>query len=347
MFEIIKMKFGSHVYGTATEHSDTDYKAVFIPPAQDLIYGNPLEAIVTNTKQDQTLKNGAADVDSEYYSLKKYMKLLLEGQTVAIDMFFTPEEFYQGNVTGIWMDIQRMKPDWLHKSITPFVGYCMRQAAKYGVKGSRVAAARKAMDFFGEKETHLKLSSFWDEIVDHFSHTEHCSIIMSTLRGNPMAEVRMLDVCDRKVQEHIKAVDAYKIYQKVFKEYGARALQAETNEGVDWKAMSHAVRIADQAIELLKTENIIFPRHNADYLLKIKKGQLQYKDVADHLEQLLLDLQQAQQDSMLPEMPNHAWAHMLVTANYANYIVTQILPGFTDYEKVDRFINRCYYAKRL
>ena len=34
---VVKMKFGSHLYGTSTPLSDTDYKAVYIPEARDII----------------------------------------------------------------------------------------------------------------------------------------------------------------------------------------------------------------------------------------------------------------------------------------------------------------------
>lgn len=342
MYTLVKMKFGSHVYGTATEKSDTDYKGIYIPKAVDLVYGNPVDTLTSHSKKDKTQKNCADDVDIELYSLKKYMKLLLEGQTVAMDMFFTPQEFYEVD-TPIWQDIQALRPDWLHSSIKPFVGYCMRQASKYGVKGSRVAAVRKAMDFFqdyvADIDHRLKLHEIWLELETHFKNTEHCSFITETMRGNPSATVRMFECCDRKVQEHITVKQAYEIYKKVFDEYGVRAIQAETNENVDWKAMSHAVRIADQAIELLKTEKIIFPRYNAEYLLNIKKGMLQYKQVAEHLEDLLIDLQTAQAETLLPEQPNHRLAQQVVTANYAAYILTTIQPGFNDYEKVLAFVN--------
>ena len=34
---VVKMKFGSHLYGTSTPLSDIDYKAVYIPEARDII----------------------------------------------------------------------------------------------------------------------------------------------------------------------------------------------------------------------------------------------------------------------------------------------------------------------
>lgn len=43
---------------------------------------------------------------------------------------------------------------------------------------------------------------------------------------------------------------AREIAQRLVNEYGQRALQAERNEGIDWKALSHAVRVGREALEL-------------------------------------------------------------------------------------------------
>jgi predicted nucleotidyltransferase len=34
---IVRIKFGSHLYGTATLASDIDYKSVFVPSATDIL----------------------------------------------------------------------------------------------------------------------------------------------------------------------------------------------------------------------------------------------------------------------------------------------------------------------
>jgi hypothetical protein len=43
---------------------------------------------------------------------------------------------------------------------------------------------------------------------------------------------------------------------------------AETQEGVDWKALSHAVRVGTQALELLKTGHVTFPLPNAAHVVR-------------------------------------------------------------------------------
>ena len=91
----------------------------------------------------------------------------------------------------------------------------------------------------------------------------------------------MLDVCNRKVPKNVTVKDAHKIYKHLFHEYGQGALLAEPNEGVGSKAMMHATRICREAEELLLTHTITDPRPEAGLLLRMRKGELPYRQVAD------------------------------------------------------------------
>jgi len=144
---LVKMKFGSHIYGTNTPESDTDYKAIYLPSGDDIVMQRVKGSKNNNTKKDERAKNTADDIDIEIFSLDKYIKLLLEGQTVAIDMLFTPEEFIL-QTSPEWKHIQDNKDKFLHSGILSFVGYCRTQANKYGIKGSRMAAVRKVREHF-------------------------------------------------------------------------------------------------------------------------------------------------------------------------------------------------------
>jgi hypothetical protein len=130
----------------------------------------------------------------------------------------------------------------------------------------------------------------------------------------------MLSVCNRKVQENIKVSEALKIYTHLFNEYGARALQAESNTNVDWKACMHAVRVAKEAQELLLHHHITYPRPEAETLLKIRKGEIDYKLVAEMIEQGLVDLEDAQDKSTLPEKPDYDYAEDFVYNAYLDII---------------------------
>lgn len=316
---IFTTKFGSHVYGTSLPSSDLDYKGIFIPSGHDILLGTAKETISQSTN-DTDIKNTGQDIDSEYFSLKKYMKLLLDGQTVALTMLFLPKKCHIVHDPQ-WDKILEHKDQWLHKGVTAFAGYCRQQANKYGIKGSRVAAARLAVEFFSEYEPRQKLKDIWPDIVEVFHDQEHCSLETGFLRGNADYHCRMLEVCNRKVQEHVTVKEALKVYSHVFNEYGKRAREAETNTNVDWKACMHAVRVAKEAQELLKYHTITYPRPEAQLLLDIRQGLLDYTTVAKLIEDGLEDLENAQKISTLPEKPNRELANELIKEIYYNQII--------------------------
>jgi predicted nucleotidyltransferase len=138
---LVRMQFGSHVYGTNVPTSDLDFKAVHVPAAEDILLQRAKPAISVSTKEDSTQKNVAGDTDSESFALQKYLAMLLEGQTVALTMLFVPNRWIIEQ-SSEWAGIREQKDRWLHRGVSAFAGYCRQQANKYGIKGSRVAATR-------------------------------------------------------------------------------------------------------------------------------------------------------------------------------------------------------------
>ncbi|WP_088260694.1 DNA polymerase beta superfamily protein [Fimbriiglobus ruber] len=323
METLVRMQFGSHVYGTNVTTSDHDFKAVHLPPARDILLQRVQNAVNVKSKADGTQKNGPDDVDFESFSLQKYMALLLEGQTVAITMLFVPDRWLIES-TSLWREIQANKHLWLHRGVAAFAGYCRQQANKYGIKGSRVAATRSMVTFLqgciDASYPACKLSEHWDALVATLSGHEHVEFLTDTLRGRPECVVRMVSVCNRKAQEHVTLKAALKIYQHLLDEYGQRALMAETNEGVDWKALMHAVRVCREAEELLTHHTVSYPRPEAEMLLQIRKGELPYKQVAELIEDGMVRLEECQRVSTLPEKPNFAAAEELVAVWYGKQV---------------------------
>ncbi len=334
MQEIVKMLFGSRIYGTNLPTSDHDYKVIFIPEAKDIVMGTTKNAFTQTTKIDLSSKSGADDVEVEFFSLKKYLDLLVEGQTVALDMLFTPEEFYISEPHAAWKLIKQNQDKFLHSGVLSFIGYARQQANKYGIKGSRVAASRSTVEFFDsliEKVGHAtKLKDVWSEVEKFVDQgLPHISIIDTSQEAFKNFEtrlkthnvpIRFLEVCNRKAQEHSTLKDARAIFKRVFDEYGARALQAETNENIDWKALMHAVRITSQAKELLLTGKITFPRPDAEFLKEIRTGKISYKEVATIIENGMQELEHIQMHSHLPKQPDFAFKDKLVFDIYTKIV---------------------------
>lgn len=313
---IVKMQFGSHVFGTNVPDSDLDYKSVFIPDKRDILLQRAPKTIQTSTKADKTAKNGAGDIDHEAFALHQYMKLLLEGQTVSLDMLFTPKQFWE-DYSFIWELIQDKRQEFLHRNILSFVGYCRTQANKYGIKGSRMRAVKDVLTHMQGFVSGIDIESCSLDLL--IKDCAHLQGIDGDLVKYAQVEHRgktydYFEVCGRKFELTAQVGYVVGCLQKIYDNYGKRARMAETNEGVDWKALMHAVRISDQAIELLETKNIEFPRPNADFLLKVRCGEVPYKEVAARIESNLEVLNGL--ESVLPKKPNRILAEDIVLEAY-------------------------------
>lgn len=314
---LIRIRHGSHLYGTSTPASDEDYKSVHIPSGHDILMGRQDRVIDRKIKLSAGPKNEVGDVDDQSFPLHKFLHMLTSGDTVATEIVFAPNNMIMEQHPE-WALIRLALPQLLNKQCKGFVGYCQRQAAKYGIKGSRMAACKGIVELLEGIVTalgrHVKLVELDDQLRTFCNSHEFSEITEVEQASGAM--LRHLDVVDRKVPYTNTVGAALDIYAKVYANYGHRTRAAMANEGVDWKAVSHAVRVARQAAELLRFGHITFPRPDAEELLEIKLGKIDYNDVAPMLEQLVEDVDRASAESTLPGKTNHNLVDGLILAHY-------------------------------
>ena len=299
-----KMIFGSHLYGTNTPESDTDYKGVFMPSKEEILLGRIPKAISETTKKGNEEKNTVEDIDTDTYSLHYFIYLACEGETVALDMLHAPPRMVI-ETSEIWEELVSLRSKFYTKNLKAFVGYCRKQAAKYGIKGSRLASAKKVNEFLKEQNSEVKLADVWDLLP----LPEHVYMISDHKSG-----LRMYQVCGKKLQETAKVEYVIPILERFIEQYGERAKLAEKNEGIDWKAVSHALRAGYQTRYILKEGTIIFPLPEATFLRIVKQGQLHYtKEVAPVLENLMDEIEELSAISSLPEkVDRKSWDEWLI-----------------------------------
>lgn len=322
MRNLVRIKFGSHLYGTSTPASDLDFKSVYMPDARAILLQRVKGSISTKREKSAGEKNFAGEIDEESFSLQRYLGLMAEGQTVATDVLFAPLWSMVEVPSHEWMEIIANRHRLITRKSAAFVGYCRQQANKYGIKGSRVAAARKALGILdkavNEYSTTAKLRTIAAKIAEVVAATEHMEVVsIEHVSGEMMDH---WEVCGRKFSYSASIKNARDIVAALVKDYGARALQAESQQGVDWKALSHAVRVARQAVEMLSTGVVTFPLPDASHILAIKKGDIPYQDVAVEIEQGLIDVEEAARRSTLPAEPDYQWIDDFVSNAYAKEI---------------------------
>lgn len=323
MRTVIKMKFGSHLYGTSTPLSDTDYKVVAIPSARDILLGRGNHGVTIPHKiKALGEKNLPGDVDEERFSLQKYLNLLCEGQTVALDMLFATPNMFEVTPSREWFEIQDNRHKLISRKSAAFVGYCRQQANKYGIKGSRVAAARKALALLREAKPIDKLETINTQIRAMVASTDQMAVI--DLEQPNKVMIPHWKVCGRKMAYRSTIKEATNVMQHLVDEYGSRALMAETQNGVDWKALSHAVRVGQEALELFRKGTITFPLINAEYILAIKQGRVLYQEVAQAIETLLERIEMESPRSALPEKPDLAWVDGFIARTYGAEVIAEM-----------------------
>lgn len=307
--DIVNMKFGSHLYGLDTPQSDIDYKGIYMPTLRELMLGN-----YAGTFKDSTgaanAKNEAGDIDLEVISLPKFIKMGIAGETMVLDMLHCVEPISDSE---LWYFMVENRTKFYSKTLKAFVGYVKRQAAKYGLKGSRLADVEEAMNRLRTMDPNKQLHEV--QYALHFG--EFAKWIIQDPKVNSMQNVQFFyEVNMKKYQSTNKVGYVLQQLEKVWDSYGDRAKKAKDNDGVDWKAMSHALRAGYQARDIYELGDFEYPLKETDYLLAVKQGKLDYvTEVAPELENLVEEVTKLSDVSKLPEKVDvQFWEEFLLDA---------------------------------
>ncbi|AVP88038.1 hypothetical protein phytr_11130 [Candidatus Phycorickettsia trachydisci] len=299
---IVQIKYGSHLYGLDTADSDLDIKGVYIPEVRDILLQRVPPVVCYNRPKGQGEKNNSKDIDYELYNLQKFLNLLSKGHPVALEMLFAPDFAMLFPPKNEWFQIKKLAPQLLTKKGGAFVSYCKHQANKYGLNESRIAASRIALEFLIEAENRYGVKTKLKVIEEKLNNLSNVNRFLSVIKDPEVSRKvgYYFDICGKKIFLNSSIKSARIIAQHLVDEYNKIIMKAETNQDIDWKVLSHVVRLGHQAIELLTTNHITFPRPEAKHLLKIKQGCLPFKQISEEIERPLIDIEAAMIDSTLP-----------------------------------------------
>jgi hypothetical protein len=203
--------------------------------------------------------------------------------------------------SDIWEELQEKRHLFYTKDMSSYVDYVQGQAAKYGVKGSRLAALTEAMNYLGQFGTYGEDGHEWKlgEVIDDIPIGEHAYIVETEVKGEKQ---HFYEICQRKFDFKNKLPYIMANMQKIYDGYGHRAKKAESNMGVDWKAVSHALRAGYQAKYIYEIGGFTYPLPETDFIMDVKLGKCGYKDVVQPaIEELVAEVTRLAGASDLPE----------------------------------------------
>ncbi len=249
---IVAVKAGAHLYGTATARSDLDIRSVFLPSAREILLQQVRPGIFT--KRSFERDGGPSADDAESHSLQRFLGLLMAGHPMAIELLFAPDAFMLLPPDPLWREVQALGPRLVTRPAGVFVRYCRQQAEKFGARAERLATARRVLAVLLLREaihgTAARLEQIAPELEALARSSQHIALVDIAAESGRV--VRHFEVCGRKAPFTATIRLAREMTERLLAAYGERAREAARQDGLDWKALSHAVRIGREAIELFR-----------------------------------------------------------------------------------------------
>ena len=295
--------YGSKLYGTNTDKSDTDLKAIYLPQISDLLLGKKLVATKKRWDADGQPLPDSVDgkalpmvdggTECEYIPFQTFVRDFVAGQTYAVEVAHAivkngPES--PGPLsTREWTLVNDLVEAFGNSEVYSMVGFAMKQTMDYVHRGERLTEATKVRDTLLKVQTDQHDANLR---LDTMINGEACLDYVARLAGLPTSTtvnnnrtLRTLELNGRSYTESTALSHVLQQLDKMIDSYGERSNRAAQVD-VDFKSLSHAVRVYQQAIEVLDTGSVTFPRPNAAFLLRVKSGQMDLEEVKTLLKAL-------------------------------------------------------------
>lgn len=308
--------YGSKLYGTSTAASDTDEKAIYVPSLDSLLLGHKPRIYKERVDANGcTVPDGASmpasGVETEYIPIQTFVRDFVQGQTYALEVAYAylgfgcpkPGPIYTSE-KPVYNFIKELVDKFSTAEVHSMVGFAMKQTFDYVHRGQRLNEAQKVFDVLtnavtmtnatGELRLDTRLPS-GQSILDFIVEKTGLKIGSSV---NNKKEMRTLELNGRSYLETTQLSHLINLVDKLINSYGERTSRAAKSD-VDYKSLSHAVRVYQQAIELLDTGKITFPRPNAEFLLAVKQGKVDLEEVKALLHSLDEEVQEKVKSSTI------------------------------------------------
>lgn len=319
---IFECVIGSRLYGTSFSTSDDDFLGVFIPTEDDL-YGlqNCPPEMSKSVKVSDGERNTKGDVDRKFYSIKRYIDLILSGQqSTAVEMLFAPPEMIVTSTNWWYLLLTNRSKFLSKKSVVGTLGFAKAQAYKAYLKGGNLNLIRSLIESFKEHQ-----SSIYDKTVGDL-----CGVTWESPRpakcilfGQEIDFVDsdnkapVIEIAGRKYDINGRAKFLADSLKELESRYGTRS-NAAANNGYDYKSLYHCYRLLGEARELLTTGVITLPRpkKEREFLMSLRSNEPNREntipmdlDFFADITQQIAEIESLVPDSVLPNEPDRSFAN--------------------------------------
>jgi uncharacterized protein len=338
---LLKAISGSHAYGLAMAHSDTDVRGIFIAP-QSLLYGLHCPPQISDEKSDTV-----------FYELGRFVELALKNNPNVLELLGTPQDcIVQKHPLMARLTLDMFVSMRCRDS---FAGYAVAQIKKArGLKKKIVnpmpqqrlgvldfchVTHRKGtvpvqtwLDQSGIELAHLGLTGL-DHIKDGFA-IFHDPTGQIGYRGLVMDEESTNLRCSHVAKEAEPVAwmwfnkDAFARHCKDWQEYQTWVTERNParyevtlnhGKGYDAKNLMHTFRLLDIAQQVATTGTFSVRCANREELLTIRRGEREYEQLLAEAEERILAIDHLFAKSGLPATPDESAIEAILVEMRAEY----------------------------
>lgn len=255
---ILKIRSGSHLFGTNTPESDLDMVGVFLPTSQMLYGFANCEVVEMNVKaKDDTGRNTAEAVDCTFYEFRKFIKLAVQNNPNILHLLFANPEniIFQSDIGKALLNRRRMFPS--KQAHHRFVAYADAQRHKMRIKPENYHALETALEFLSDKDDHSVLGEYKNDspCLKYDGEKGH-HILVGDLHLEPSVYVKK---ARRMIEDRLaKATNRKELFLKF---------------GYDTKYSSNLIHLLKEGIDLMKFGELVYPLPYAKDIIDIKQGK--------------------------------------------------------------------------
>lgn len=326
---LFKCITGSFAHGTYIEgKSDIDYKSIYLQDSDEILSNDYIPQI--EVTQDDVM-----------WEVQKFIELLENGNPSALEILFSPKDCIVQTSPQFEIILENKNKFITKKCAMSFKSFGYSQIKKASATGKKFNIEDSKMvyktpfDFtyyyddgkvFLLKE-YLEFNNLIQEKcgLARLDHMKDCYALYYDYNnfgyrgiiGDKSNEIRLSSI---PKGEHplfliYYNVEAYSKYMREYKEYKEwiekRNInrfvdvinhgQEEGGSRIDGKNMLHCVRLLNIAREIAETGTFTVRRPNAEYLLKIRHGEVPLKKITDYADNEISGLDELYSNSSLPD----------------------------------------------
>ena len=352
---------GSRLYGIDNIDSDYDYKGICIPPVKYFFGDSNFEQLDNFKDEFQAkncLYPVLTNTDSQIYNLKKYVHLALLNNPNILELLWVAPEHYIVK-TPLADRLISLKELFLSTKVYySYSGYAFSQIKRVKTHRGWLQAYHADAAFFntppnpkdyGLEENPLRkeqLNAFLEFLYILIDDAAQYHEIRETIFPHIdfkglLKQYRIKPELLDAVQYYTRSTDDFmtllhntQSYRQAKQEYDAfhswkanrnsKRAALEEKVGMDCKHIAHAYRLLESGIEILNGQGVIPDRRiagDAAYIRQIRNGEVEYDDIMQQVDALMVDLEIAKNNTKLPRQPDRETIEREMIAIIKEYLL--------------------------